>query len=320
MGKKRIVYHYCSVETFLAIIANKCLRLSDLNKTNDYMEKKWTLKLIDSVLLECLKEYKIDVDIKEPYWYEEGVNSHLEYFKKTMGDFFSESKPVLITCFSKAKDLLSQWRAYGEDGNGVAIGFDLDILEKLCTSKLPITIDDVSYDQEDQKSIIDYAIKCSIEYMMDGVIGNDKVSADIVKEYFDEEFETLCEVLPDHLEVSSCFIKNPAFKEEKEVRIVYQPDLSISELLDDSCKSECFSQSKRTKNFIIRPVKFNANRKKIVAYADLDFSYYIKKGLISEIVIGPKSNISEADANYLLLANGYSIKELIINKSEATYR
>lgn len=320
MGKKRSVYHYCSIETFFAIITNRCLRLSDLNKTNDYMEKKWTLKLIDSVLMESLKAYKIEVDIKEPYWYEDGVNSHLEYFKKTMESFFSESKPVLITCFSKEKDLLSQWRAYGEDATGVSIGFDLDILEKLCTSKLPITIDDVIYDQEDQKSIINYAIKCSIEYMVDGVIGNDKISEDILKEYFDEEFETLCEVLPDHLEESSCFIKNPAFKEEKEVRIVYQPDLGDAEFLDDSFKIECFSQSKRTKNFIIRPVKFNANRKKIVAYADLDFSYYIKKGLISEIVIGPKSNISEADITYLLLANGYSINELIISKSEATYR
>lgn len=320
MGGKRIVYHYCSIETFFAIITNRCLRLSDLNKTNDYMEKKWTLKLIDSVLMECLNEYKIDVDIKEPYWYEDGINSHLEYFKKTMGEFLNESNPVLITCFSKEKDLLSQWRAYAEDGTGIAIGFDLDILEKLCTSKLAITIDDVSYNQAEQKSIIDYAIKCSIEYMMDGVIGNDNISEDIVKEYFDEEFETLCEVLPDYLEESSCFIKNPAFKEEKEVRIVYQPKLSIAEYLDDSYKIECFSQSKRTKNFIIRPVKFNANRNKIVAYSDLDFSYYIKKGLITEIVIGAKSNISEADITYLLLANGYSINELKINKSEATYR
>lgn len=320
MGKKRSVYHYCSVETFFAIITNKCLRLSDLNKTNDYMEKKWILKLIDSLLIECLKEYKIDVDINEPYWYSEDINSHMEFFRRIMSEYLSGNNPVLITCFSKEKDLLSQWRAYGDDGTGVAIGFNLDILEKLCTSKLPITIDDVTYDQEEQKSSIKYDIKFSIEYMMDGVIWDDKIIDDIVKKYFEEEFETLCEVLPDRLEVSSCFIKNPAFMEEKEVRIVYQPQLYEAEYLDDSCKFECFNQSKRTKNFIIRPVKFNANKKKIVAYADLDFSYYIKKGLISEIVIGPKSNILESDIIYLLLSNGYSINELIINRSEATYR
>lgn len=31
-----IIYHYCSLETFVQIIKNKTIRLSDLNKTNDY--------------------------------------------------------------------------------------------------------------------------------------------------------------------------------------------------------------------------------------------------------------------------------------------
>ena len=35
------IYHYCSLDTFAQIIKNKTIRLSDLNKTNDYMEKKW---------------------------------------------------------------------------------------------------------------------------------------------------------------------------------------------------------------------------------------------------------------------------------------
>ena len=30
----------------------------------------------------------------------------------------------LIGCFSKNGDLLSQWRAYAEDGKGFSIGFD----------------------------------------------------------------------------------------------------------------------------------------------------------------------------------------------------
>lgn len=38
---KKSIYHYCSLETFSQIIKNKTIRLSDLNKTNDYMEKKW---------------------------------------------------------------------------------------------------------------------------------------------------------------------------------------------------------------------------------------------------------------------------------------
>lgn len=34
-----VVYHYCSVETFYQIITNHTLRLSDIEKSNDFMEK-----------------------------------------------------------------------------------------------------------------------------------------------------------------------------------------------------------------------------------------------------------------------------------------
>ena len=221
--------------------------------------------------------------------------------------------------FFQEKDLLSQWRAYGDDGSGVAIGFDLNILEDLLKSRQEISIDDVSYDLEDQQILVERAIKYSLMYMMDGVKLNN-ISEEILKEYFDEEFETMCEVLPENLKNACCFIKNPAFREEQEVRIVYHPDLKNSEYLDDSDKIECFNKCKQAKNFNIKPVKFNVNRNKIVAYSDLDFSYYMKKGLISDIVIGSKSNVSEADITYLLLANGYLINELTINNSKATYR
>lgn len=195
----------------------------------------------------------------------------------------------------------------------------MNILEDLLKSRQEISIDDVSYDLEDQQILVEGAIKYSLMYMMDGVKLNN-ISEEILKEYFDEEFETMCEVLPENLKNACCFIKNPAFREEQEVRIVYHPDLKDAEYLEDSDKIECFNKCKQAKNFIIKPVKFNVNRNKIVAYSDLDFSYYIKKGLISDIVIGPKSNVSEADITYLLLANGYSINELTINSSEATYR
>lgn len=319
MAEKRIVYHYCSIETFFAIITNKCLRLSDLNKTNDYMEKKWTLKLIDSVLMESLKDWKINIDIKEEFWYPEGAKSHFDFFRMSVEEYLNESNPVLITCFSKDKDLLSQWRAYGDDGSGVAIGFDLNILEYLLKSRQEVSLDDVSYDLEEQQILIELAIKYSLMYMMDGVKLNN-ISEEILKEYFDEEFETMCEILRENLKNTCCFIKNPAFREEQEVRIVYHPGLNDAEYLEDSDKIECFNKCKQAKNFIINPVKFNVKGKKIVAYSDLDFSYYIKKGLIADIVIGPKANVSETDITYLLLANGYSINKLTINSSEATYR
>ena len=33
--------------------------------------------------------------------------------------------------FSESKDKLSQWRGYAQDGKGIAIGFNKDVLEEL---------------------------------------------------------------------------------------------------------------------------------------------------------------------------------------------
>lgn len=39
-----VVYHYCSVDTFFQIITNHTIRLSDIEKSNDFMEKKWAIQ------------------------------------------------------------------------------------------------------------------------------------------------------------------------------------------------------------------------------------------------------------------------------------
>ena len=46
-----VVYHYCSVDTFFQIITNHTLRLSDIEKSNDFMEKKWAIR-------QCLEHIK----------------------------------------------------------------------------------------------------------------------------------------------------------------------------------------------------------------------------------------------------------------------
>lgn len=72
------IYHYCSLETFAQSIKNKTIRLSDLNKTNDYMEKKWGMKLLYRILCNELQDRGIAMDLKEDYWYSDNAHNHLE--------------------------------------------------------------------------------------------------------------------------------------------------------------------------------------------------------------------------------------------------
>jgi len=103
MARLESIYHYCTLDTFMEIIQNKTLRLSDLNKTNDYMEKRWANRFIATVLQEKLDEYEVDMELEEDYWYDEKSDNHLQYYKKEVERVIFDESPILITCFSEKK-------------------------------------------------------------------------------------------------------------------------------------------------------------------------------------------------------------------------
>ena len=126
----KILYHYCSVETLLSIIQNKTIWLSDASKTNDSSELKYIFDFFTATVDVILESYgnKYNDLIKEKV--RKIINSTMEglvYDKIRIAKY----KKNFICCFSEAKDLLSQWRAYANDGNGVAIGFSSDMLKKI---------------------------------------------------------------------------------------------------------------------------------------------------------------------------------------------
>lgn len=52
---EKILYHYCSVETFFNIIKNSCLWLSDIEKSNDYQECMVCREYVNKGIKEYLK-------------------------------------------------------------------------------------------------------------------------------------------------------------------------------------------------------------------------------------------------------------------------
>ena len=59
------IYHYCSPEVFDLVMRTKTLRLSDLDKTNDYLEKEWGGRLIEKVLNDELQRDSIQIDLRK---------------------------------------------------------------------------------------------------------------------------------------------------------------------------------------------------------------------------------------------------------------
>lgn len=323
--KKHLVYHYCSPETFLEIIVNKTIRLSDINKTNDYMEKRWIAQYILSSIDMYLEENGIKIDLDEAYYYDENVKSHREYLISSINEFVCNSNPVLIACFSENADLLSQWRAYASDGIGLAIGFNEELLSRLDRNNASfpneISYGDIWYDEKIQKSEVKLYITETIihakEIYENTALGKQYSS---FESYFAEEFDVFCDVLTESISFQSCFFKNPAFQEEEETRIVYDPYVAFDLESSDGKKVKCFTDSHRKGNFVFSPVRNIIKGKRLISYVDLSFAKLIDEGIIGKIMIGPKSEITEFDLECLLGANGYHDIGIDIEKSSASYR
>ena len=101
--------HYCSNETFKAIIESGNIWLSDISKSNDSTE------LISKILKQKAK--LTSSQTKE----------------RNKADELIEAQDAFIYwafCLSEEGDLLSQWRGYVDDGRGFSIGFDEIILKE----------------------------------------------------------------------------------------------------------------------------------------------------------------------------------------------
>jgi hypothetical protein len=53
--KENIIYHYCGMDSFFGIIANKNIRLSNAYKTNDSAELEWIFSIMENSMAGVFK-------------------------------------------------------------------------------------------------------------------------------------------------------------------------------------------------------------------------------------------------------------------------
>lgn len=249
-------------------------------------------------------------DSAESIWIEQYFNIVKDTFKekkfqKMLDKAFElyhyfKGKPFIF-CLSEKNDLLSQWRAYSDNGNGVCIGFstkelglekhypttfNIDPKEDCTIGILPI-----EYNSRKQKKIIlDSSNKC--------------------KKRFDKnKLEDLYYLLNIYASVEltsySLTFKNPSFSEENEWRIIHIPSTSKD-----------YEKTETEKN--ISDIKFRVSNSKIVTYHEYDLSKIFNSNLIQEIVLGPKSKIDIPELEEFL--KHHKLGKTKISRSGSTYR
>lgn len=225
------VYHYCSIETFLKIIQGRMLRLSDIQKSNDYTERIYMENIIHKELIKWSKR------IFERELFDDFLN-----VEKTCRESMRESHILYAMCFSEEKDLLSQWRGYANAGTGVAIGFSKDILSRVNEEMYGLTFNKICYDEEQQIKFAREQVQTIIDTMR-----------------YKNLFAALAEVYENEIEKLGC-MKSPGFCEEKEWRLckAVTPELRI----DRTAKYGDFELSK---------IRECCVREQIVTYFELSF-------------------------------------------------
>lgn len=189
---------------------------------------------------------------------------------------FKGQHSVYVSCFYKEPDILSQWRAYAEDGKGVSIGFDLKKISKADNLLIRevIYIDDIVSDE----TVVD-------------VLGVASTIMTIIKEENivnkDEQIEVfLHELIPELAKY-----KNPAFKEEKEVRLIFCDDMKFEKIID---KYNAFIE--KLEAIELEHDFRTVGEDDITEFLKLPFS----KEAIKEIYVGPKCLLSEYDVKNIL--------------------
>ena len=199
------IYHYTSTEGLIGILSTGKMWFTDIMYMNDSSELKYAIELIDSVIEDRVKRH---------------TNELFSEVLKGTWNFHHDFSDIYILCFTADGDLLSQWRAYGESGNGYAIGFDTKVNNYLGL------LSKVEYIPEKQTLIINKII-------------------DKIYNIFNDELNNYGNLqhkeLLVHLSTNSINkllsdialrFKHPSFAEEKEWRLLYIVDYFADDFLD----------------------------------------------------------------------------------------
>jgi len=249
---------------------------------NDFMEMHWGYSIFEQAASELLKSIPKD------------------FFDHVDGEIASTGGSVLplVSCFSLDGDVLSQWRAYSDDGKGFAVGFSASDLVQM-----PVRPLRVLYDRRNQVD----ELKAVLLALYEVEKGNGL--------HYGDDFRIECRFLALDL----CALKNPAFQEEKEIRLAHavnfvdpggRKPIGGKKLV--SVGGTAWGRSAKAEE-----IKFRMKGEIPVSHVAIDFTNSGRTNPIKKIMLGPKNqNLSSNIGVYL---NTVGIHGVTVEKSAASY-
>lgn len=302
------VYHYCSLATFLNILNNKSIWLSDISKSNDKQELSWLKNRYESFLHNQWINYakaKKEINDLQSVDFKSFDRTHLS--SKVL--LKSNIKISYVFCMSECRDDLGQWRGYADDGKGIAIGFNTKEFYKMLNI----------YRSEKDDFNFNF---CKVDYgekSADNLFSRFSNAIDLNTNKSSKEvlsqLETAC-ILTMELAPS---IKNNGFKQEKEWRLIRNIDTRDILNGNPELLPRCFSDYSDILQ--IKGLSYSINNGNLVGHIEMVLPNI--KDMISEVIIGPRCSATKDDVLMMLISNNIIKNEkeskIIISKSVSSY-
>ena len=294
----KTIYHYTTLNGLISIIENQTFYCTNIYYMNDKEEYKYGVSQINKVI-KHLKSNDYNINILEK------VENNINLIYQT---------ERFATCFSKNGDLLSQWRAYANQGKGVAIGFNVNNFAESINQHIEET--HIEYDKAIQIQVIEESIKLIIEFF-----NCRKITINWGK--YEYEFLVAKEIIK-FLGILISSYKHPSFIEEQEYRFQYEID-GINVVKEDE---ELFLRASDT--LIIPYIKLKTKYRQFLEDKKSGSGEYcnygcepaiaIKQLPINKIIIGPSLDFETVKIGIeeLLKKNNYD--DILIEKSSIPYR
>jgi hypothetical protein len=278
------IYHYTSLDNFIKILDSKTFFMFSIYQMNDYKEKFVIIDAYNRVM-----SYKKSIFPDDYLKKLDEVLNEKFYFGHTY-----------ISCFSELRDSLSQWRAYGDDGNGICFVINPRKLEinyslpshNAYTEKC-VSFHNVIYSNEQQDKIIEEIL----DYSLFLSNRNEKYKVESFVEYINTFISRFAPIF-----------KNKEFQEEREWRIIYDTMLSEQESLGVLTLDTRYD------------IGFINTRNNLRSYFPLKIDKRKFIDSITGIILGPKNIIPYPYREISILLKQKSYNNIEISKSRISYR
>ena len=286
-----VLYQYTNFAGLEGILKSRKFWATDTHFLNDSSEITYADQMMSTILNDRMTTIAGNSILQDIYYDVLGRKYGLPSVIRAWDDDF------YVVSFSQDGNLLSQWRAYGADGAGYAIGIRPHDLEEkiegataLAYGKRGLAFIKVCYDEDEQRALI-----------LDVVDRGEEIIKDEYRSRTESEHKSFCETAAKALSTIMwqfvVFLKHPDFREENEWRVVKKRwGANAMPGINDGAKKGVKYRTRASDNARI-------------SYLELDFASRDDAQLIpiEEIRLGPRLRDPDAQEKLkeILLSLGY---------------